>query len=73
MHMIQPTDHMELRMKEDQGMHASILLRRGNKIITRGRGREGPGRERGREGKKGGGRIRYGKEQERSTKDQEIE
>jgi hypothetical protein len=32
--------------KEDQSMDASVLLRRGNRIITRGRGREEHGRER---------------------------
>jgi hypothetical protein len=38
-------------------MYASILLRRGKKIITRGRGSKGPGRERG------GRRKRRGQEQ----------
>jgi hypothetical protein len=34
--------------KEDQSVDASVLLRRGNKIIMGGRRREGPWRERGR-------------------------
>jgi hypothetical protein len=42
---LQLTDHMKLNKKEDQSVDASILLRRGNKIITGGRGRKGPGRE----------------------------
>jgi hypothetical protein len=33
---IQFTDHMKLKKKEDQSMHASVLLRRGNKILTGG-------------------------------------
>ena len=49
--MIQLTDHMKFKKKEDQSVDASVLLRRGNKIIMGGRGREGTGRERG-----GGGR-----------------
>jgi hypothetical protein len=36
--MIQITDHMNLKKKEDQSVDASVLLRRGNKIITGGRG-----------------------------------
>jgi hypothetical protein len=43
---------MELRKKEDQSVDASILHRRGNKIITGSRGREGgilEGKRRGRE------------------------
>ena len=38
---------MKLKKKEDQSVGASVLLRRGNKIITGGRGREGPGRREG--------------------------
>jgi len=68
--MIQLTDHMKLRNKEDQNMDASVLLRKGNKIITGDRGREGPGWERG---KREGGRIRYGKRQEKSPEGQEKE
>jgi hypothetical protein len=40
--MIQLTEHMKLRKKEDQIMDASFLLRRGNKII---RGAVGRGRD----------------------------
>jgi len=36
--MIQLTDHMKLKRKEDQNMDASALLRRGNKIIKGSRG-----------------------------------
>jgi hypothetical protein len=36
-------DHMKLRRKEDQRVNASILLRRGNKIIKESRGWEGLG------------------------------
>ena len=53
MPMIQLTDHMKLKNTEDKNMDASIQLRRGNKIITGGRGREGLGRERGRGRKRG--------------------
>ena len=35
---IQLTDHMKLKKKEDQWVDASVLLRRGNKIITGGKG-----------------------------------
>ena len=45
--MIQLTDHMKLKKKEDQSVDASVLLRRGNKIFTGGRGWEGLGRKRG--------------------------
>ena len=51
--MIQPTNYMELKKKEDQSVDASILHRKGNKIITKGRRRKGPEREK-REGKKRG-------------------
>jgi hypothetical protein len=37
---------MELKKMEEQIVNASILLRRGKKVITRGRAREGPGRKR---------------------------
>ena len=33
---IQFTDHMKLKKKEDQSVHASVLPRRGNKIFKRG-------------------------------------
>jgi hypothetical protein len=69
--MILLTDHMKPKKKEDQSMDASVLLRRGNKIITnQGRGKEGAGRERGGGGKVGaeslweemGGRSEEGQE-----------
>jgi len=52
---------MKLKKKEDQSIDASVLLRRGNKIITGDRGREKAGRERGR-GKRGAGSSVGGKE-----------
>jgi hypothetical protein len=48
---------------------ASILHKRSNKVITGGRGRKGPGRERGGGGEKGD-RIRYWKGQEKNTESQ---
>ena len=33
---IQFIDHMKLKSEEDQNMDVSVLLRRGNKILTRG-------------------------------------
>ena len=36
---------MELKNKEDQSVDASILLRRGNKIVIVGRGKEEPMRK----------------------------
>jgi hypothetical protein len=47
--MIQPTNHMQLKKKEDQSVDASILNKTENKIITEGRGMEGPEIEKGRE------------------------
>jgi hypothetical protein len=44
--MIKLTDHMKLKKKEDQSVDASVLLRRGNKIIMGARGRERPGKNR---------------------------
>jgi hypothetical protein len=35
---IQFTDHMKLKKKEDQNVDVSVLLRRGSKILTGGRG-----------------------------------
>ena len=43
---------MEHKKKEDQSVDASVLLRRGNKIITRGGGCEGLGGKRGEEEEK---------------------
>ena len=48
-HTIQPTNHMEFKKKEDQNVDASILHRKGNKIITGGRGREKERKERERD------------------------
>ena len=70
--MIQLTDHMKLKRKEDQRVDASVLLRRGNKIIKGSRGWEGLGRKRGEGGEKRG-RIRYGRRWRRCTEGQEIE
>ena len=41
-------------------MDIAVLYRRGSKIIRGHRGKKGPGRERGRGGKKRVVRIRYG-------------
>ena len=40
---------MKLKKKEDQSVNVSVLLRRENKIITQGRGRQGSRREEGEE------------------------
>lgn len=48
--MIHPTDSKKFIRKEGPNEDVSISLRRGNKIIPGGRGREGPGRRRGKEG-----------------------
>ena len=56
--MIHPTDHKKFNKKEGPNEDTSVPLRRGNKIIIRGRGREGPGWKRGR-GREKLGRIRY--------------
>jgi hypothetical protein len=52
--MIQFTNYMKLKKKEDQSVNASVFLRRGNKILTGGRGWEELGRKRGEKGGKGG-------------------
>ena len=52
--MIQLMDHMKLKRKEDQRVDASVLLRRGNKIIKGSRGWEGLGRKRRGGGEKEG-------------------
>ena len=70
--MIQSTDHKKCSKQKGASKDASIPLRRGNKIITGGRGREGSGWERG-GGRENGGRIRYGGRQEISSKGQENE
>ena len=45
---------MKLKKNKDQSVDASFLLRRGNKIITGGRGRESLGRETGEGGEREG-------------------
>jgi hypothetical protein len=59
MTLIQLTNNMKL--KEDQSMDASILLRRGNKIIIGGRQMEGFWRE-GMQSWAGSGMERYRRE-----------
>jgi hypothetical protein len=66
--MIKLTDHMKFKKKEDQSVDASILLRRGNKIIRGGRSREGPGMEEKSRGSIRYGKIRYRREVQRVTK-----
>jgi hypothetical protein len=44
---------MKFNKKDDQSVDASILLKRGNKIIMGGRGSEGSGRKRVGGGKRG--------------------
>jgi hypothetical protein len=63
---------MKLKKKEDQSMDASILLRRGIKIIMGSRGREGLESETGGGGRKGG-RVRCGRRWGRSREDREFE
>ena len=53
--MIQLTDHMKLKKKEDQSVDASVLPRRGHKMTMGGRGWEGLGRKRGGGGSDMGG------------------
>ena len=57
--MIKLMDHMKLKRKEDQRVDASVILRRGDKIIKGSRECEGHGRKRGK-GKERV-RIRYGR------------
>jgi hypothetical protein len=52
--MIQLTDHMKLKKKENQRVDALVLLRRGNKIIKGSRGWERLGRKRRGGGEKEG-------------------
>jgi hypothetical protein len=71
---LHPTNHMELKKKEDQSLGVSILHRRQNKIITGSKGREGGSwRKRGGRGKKKQGQNRYWTGQERSTEGQETQ
>jgi hypothetical protein len=55
--MIQFIHQMKLKKKGDQNVDASVLLRRGNKILTGGRGWAQPGRKRRWGGEKGGVKI----------------
>jgi hypothetical protein len=41
---IQLTDHIKLKKKEDQNVDASVILQRGNKILTGGRDWKGVGK-----------------------------
>jgi hypothetical protein len=70
--MIQLTDHMKLKKKEDQSVDASVFLTRGNKILRGGRGWEGLGRKRGGKRKKAF-RIRCGRRLRTYTEGQKIE
>jgi hypothetical protein len=49
---------MKLKKKQDQSVDASVLHRRGHKIIMRGRGREEPRKKRGWDGKESGSGVR---------------
>jgi len=49
---------MKLKKKEEQSVDASVLLRRGKKIIMGGRGKEGETWEEERRGRKNWGRIK---------------
>jgi len=71
--MTQLTDHMKVKKKEDQSVDASVLLRRGIKINTGGRGRDGLMKKRKVGEEKRGGRIRCGRRWEKCTEGQEIE
>jgi len=51
---IQLTDHMKVKKKQGQSMDASVLLKRRNKIIMVGRGRDRPEKKRKREGREKG-------------------
>jgi hypothetical protein len=53
--MIQPTNHIEIKKKEDHNVDASTLHRRGNKITMGVRGRKAPGRKERRREKRGPG------------------
>ena len=57
---IQLMEHMKFKRKKDQGVDASVLLRRGNKIIKGSRGWERLGRKR-RGGGEEEGEIRDGR------------
>ena len=61
---------MKLKKKEDQSVDASVLHRRGNKIITGGRGWERPG---GSREERGAGSGVGGSRREGQREGQEIE
>jgi hypothetical protein len=49
---------VKLKIKEDQSVDSSVLLRRGNKIIKGSRSREGLGQQRrGRQEKEGNNQV----------------
>jgi hypothetical protein len=48
---------MKLKKKEDQNVDASVLLRKGNKILMGNRGLEVLGRKRRGEGERGAGAV----------------
>jgi hypothetical protein len=56
------------KKKDNQSVEASVVLRRGKKIITGGRDKEGSGRKRG-----GGGERGQGQMWEKSIESQEFE
>ena len=70
--MIQFTDHMKFKKNEDKSVDASVLHRRGDKIIMGGRGGRELGRRGGREEEKWG-RIRCGRRWGKCTECEEIE
>jgi len=71
--MIQHTDHIEIKKKEEQRVNASVLLRSRNKKITGGLGCERYRRKReGIDEKWGRGRINCGERQERCTECQKL-
>lgn len=55
--IIQLTNHMKPKKKDDQRVDVSVLFRRGKKINTGGRGREGTRREGSGGGKRGGDQV----------------
>ena len=64
--LVHLTDHIKFNKKESQSMDASVLLRKGTKIIMRCRGREGPGWKRGGGKKIQGAESIIGEREERS-------
>jgi hypothetical protein len=55
--IIQLTDHIKCKKKEDQSVDASVLFRRGNKIFTGGRRLQTCEEERRGRGKGGQGQV----------------